>query len=220
MRGKEELLVRVNNDLLKQSVDVDKDISETLIQKSYSLSGKHSLLLSQRMRKVLFETTGSHIMPASPCDRELEKDLSKTAFLISGYAKYERPYVWLRSNHQRFLSISTAAGYQPPKADDPLKLDSIMSWKENDHVKVWHIVDEILQLALSSSSGNKNSFSVNHEYFNTLTLALSVVQTAAMIDFLKKLLSIEYAPSYKEQGKYFHLLSVYVHQIVKHHFTI
>jgi hypothetical protein len=63
-----------------------------LLNERSSLPGK--LFLSQRMQKVLFDSS-SKIPPASPCDRELEQDGTKTAFLIAGYARYERPFVWV-----------------------------------------------------------------------------------------------------------------------------
>ena len=64
------------------------------------------------------------IVPASPCDNELEKvcrlsfsllhlireqDTTKTVFLLAGYARYRHPYVWVRKKYNirtRYLKHS------------------------------------------------------------------------------------------------------------------
>eukprot|EP00158_Paraphelidium_tribonemae_P003649 Partr_v1_DN26279_c2_g1_i2_m48475 putative NA len=135
--------------------------------------------------------TKEDIVPASPCDRELENDKSKTAFLIAGYVRYERPYVWIRSHHYRLLRkvdgepISPGLD-QPPSLDDPMKLQSVKDWKEKD-IRVWDIVDEVLQV--SAGTPLANPFAINHDYYNLNSLPVSVIQTGAMISFLKRLLS-------------------------------
>lgn len=57
-----------------------------------------------RAQRVLFDHVNADALPASPSDKDIEQDQSRTAFLIAGYARYRRPYVWLRSNHAAVLS--------------------------------------------------------------------------------------------------------------------
>ena len=188
LRGKEELLVRVLNSGNNAIADGGQGKSN------------FQLMISQRMRKVLFDDSSSGIVPASPCDREIEKDTRKTAFLVAGYARYERPYVWLRSNHTHFLNIlALSSGETALRRDDPLKLESVRAWKTNDQVKVWSIIAEIVQLAFSPLPP-KNPFAIDHQYFNELNLAVSLVETGAMIHFLRKVLATERTAPYREQG--------------------
>lgn len=50
-----------------------------------------------------------------------------TMFLIAGYARYNRPYVWIRTNHERIVQFS---GQDSSERDYPLKLRTTSSWVE------------------------------------------------------------------------------------------
>jgi hypothetical protein len=67
---------------------------------------------------------------------------------------------------------------------------------ESVDVRVWDIVEEVLRLALTPNLGNP--FAVDHEYFNTLSLEASFLQTGAMLEFLIKVYLRK--PAFAAQG--------------------
>jgi hypothetical protein len=140
------------------------------------------LMLAKRSRKLLIEETAEAV-PASPCDRELERDSNTSAFLIAGYARYKRPYVWLRSNHARLVKSDDE---HPVDADNPVKLDTITRWSTDTDVKLWEVITEILNMILVPPVANP--FAIDHEYLNRLSLEGSMILSAALVDFLLKVL--------------------------------
>lgn len=51
--------------------------------------------------------------------------MNRTLFLLAGYAKYGQPYAWIRSNHERLMSVG---GAESLAKDTPLKLKTITDW--------------------------------------------------------------------------------------------
>lgn len=132
------------------------------------------------------------VAPASPCDRELEKDSSKTVFLIAGYARYKRPYVWLRSNHTRLVKQKPN---QEIDTDNPVKLETVADWATKD-IRLWQMIDEIMSLAVAKKPDNP--FEVDHDYFNSLSVEGSLILSGAMLDFLRKIYLRK--PAYSAHG--------------------
>lgn len=171
----------------------------------------NKLFLSAKTQRALsLNSLSLKLPPASPCDTELEKDTTKTAFLIAGYARYKCPYVWLRSNHKRLIKLQED---QKLEEDNPLKLETVANWKTYD-IKVWEIMAEVLALALSPAP--ENPFAIDHTYYDGLTLEESILTTGAMLEFLRKvfLKNPPYAEAvYKDlahlQQRHFHDLSEY-----------
>ncbi|RIB01785.1 hypothetical protein C2G38_951962 [Gigaspora rosea] len=179
LRGREELLLRVYIDGQKRN----SEESDRMIYNSLSLAKFQSnALFSPKTRRTL--SNGSDFMemtsPSSPLDEELEKEEANHVFLIAGYARYKRPYVWLRSNHKRLIQLQDD---QKLETDNPLKLDTIAAWKMQD-VKLWDIIAEVITLSLSPPP--ENPFEINHSYYDTLPLEECAVSTGAMVDFLQK----------------------------------
>lgn len=54
------------------------------------------------------------------------QEVNCTLFLLAGYVKYGRPYAWIRSNHERLVTI---AGADSMVKDTPMKLKSISDWQ-------------------------------------------------------------------------------------------
>ena len=48
-------------------------------------------------------------------------------FLVAGYARYSRPYVWVRSNHERLVQFSSD---NKEEKDFPLQLKTTSNWLE------------------------------------------------------------------------------------------
>ncbi|XP_023688188.1 uncharacterized protein [Paramormyrops kingsleyae] len=78
----------------------------------------------------------AHLLPASPSEREIAvPEMNCTLFLLAGYAKYGRPYAWIRSNHERLVNIG---GTDSLVRDTPMKLKSITDWCSQG-TRVWDI---------------------------------------------------------------------------------
>jgi len=60
-----------------------------------------------------------------------QQDERSTLFLIAGYGRYSCPYVWVRSNHDRLVKLTG----ESREKDCPLKLKSILKWKDNGRIK-------------------------------------------------------------------------------------
>ena len=54
------------------------------------------------------------------------QEVNCTLFLLAGYAKYGRPYAWIRSNHERLVNIG---GTDALVKDTPMKLKSVTDWQ-------------------------------------------------------------------------------------------
>ena len=55
------------------------------------------------------------------------QDEEYTMFLVAGYARYSRPYVWIRSNHERLVQFNSD---NKEEKDFPLQLKSTANWME------------------------------------------------------------------------------------------
>ncbi|TPX34570.1 hypothetical protein SmJEL517_g02810 [Synchytrium microbalum] len=175
LRGREELLLRVYN--------AGDSKSRVLSRASSTLDLARTApreQLSARTRHLLLDFAAGQNPPASPCDRELERDSSKTAFLIACYAKYNRPFVWIRSNQKRLIKVRED---QKLESDTPLKLNSTTAWATED-VKLYDLVTEVLSLILIPSP--ENPFAVDNAYWDTLPVEEAVMATGAMMDFLQR----------------------------------
>lgn len=194
MRGREEMVLSVLNQPLsfssssrRESVCAEhKRLSKSESFSSNNLPYDHrSLLLSIRSQMVL-STHGVKdvgLPPASPSDKEsLPVDEKSTLFLIAGYGRYNCPYVWVRSNHDRLVKLT---GDSSREKDCPLKLKTTLKWKDND-VYVWDVVAEIVKLCTYPSP--RNPFAIDFDYFTMLPVSEQVLGTAAMVNLLQKIL--------------------------------
>ncbi|CAJ0937228.1 unnamed protein product [Ranitomeya imitator] len=95
-------------------------------------------------------------------------------FLLAAYAKYGRPYVWVRSNHQRFL------GTELCDKDSPLMLPSYSDWDTKD-VGVWHIVWDVVSTCVSPPP--RNPLAVDFTYLKSLPLPERSLSSGALVSF-------------------------------------
>ncbi|XP_065840493.1 uncharacterized protein [Oscarella lobularis] len=190
MRGREELICKIVNE--PRSLITPSSTPGGSLSGSFETSGielprnQQSFMISHRSQRRLsgygFIDVG--LPPASPSDREIDStDDDLTMFLIAGYSRYNCPYVWVRSNHERLVRLS---GETPSAKDNPLKLDSTSRWSEED-IKIWDIVAELVSICTMPAP--KNPFAVDIEYFQSLPLAESVLATGAMANFLRTVLA-------------------------------
>ncbi|XP_069771748.1 uncharacterized protein [Narcine bancroftii] len=105
-----------------------------------------------------------------------------TLFLLAGYAKYRRPYVWLRSHPRQ--QLRSTAGLSTP-SDCPLKLVSTQDPPQGAGL-IWEIIAELVNLCTHPPP--PNPFSLDLRHFECLPLTERFLASGATISFLQKLL--------------------------------
>eukprot|EP00656_Telonema_subtile_P053190 TRINITY_DN7627_c0_g1_i1.p2 TRINITY_DN7627_c0_g1~~TRINITY_DN7627_c0_g1_i1.p2 ORF type:complete len:213 (+),score=59.33 TRINITY_DN7627_c0_g1_i1:68-706(+) len=107
-----------------------------------------------------------------PEDETESNDSTTVVYLIAGYAKYKRPYVWLRS----------PAAKKSKGKDAPLKLKSTDRWKKDPRsVRVWGIVGELVRKQLP---GVGNPFALDFQALEGLPLEERAIRAGALASFL------------------------------------
>ena len=140
------------------------------------------------------------LVPASPASREgRDENPTETVFLVGAYAKYDWPYVWLRSNHKINASRGGrrgrgggGGGRSSDDDDDddardlPLDLITTQGW-ETGKYRVWDIVEELVNMNVFPNP--VNPFALNHAYFKRQPQDERYLVTGAMVSFLRDLLA-------------------------------
>ncbi|KAL4631470.1 hypothetical protein GN956_G15062 [Arapaima gigas] len=191
LRGREELLLTVvNEDKRWCSPGFPVSAASSF---SSSSSGSSTSPGSSRNSSIagcltsfslfLIRNHEAHLLPASPSEREIAvPEMNCTLFLLAGYAKYGRPYAWIRSNHERLVNIG---GTDSLVRDTPMKLKSVSDWPLQG-TRVWDMVSEVVGLCTLPPPANP--FSLDMDYFQTLTLSERFLASGALINFLEMLL--------------------------------
>ncbi|XP_055794629.1 uncharacterized protein si:dkey-19b23.7 isoform X1 [Salvelinus fontinalis] len=122
----------------------------------------------------------AHLLPASPSEREIAvPEVNCTLFLLAGYAKYGRPYAWIRSNHERLVNIG---GTDSMVKDTPMKLKAITDWGSQG-IRVWDVVSELVCLCTVPSPSNP--FALDMRYLKSLPLPERFLVSGALLNFLE-----------------------------------
>ncbi|XP_031440928.1 uncharacterized protein si:dkey-19b23.7 [Clupea harengus] len=136
----------------------------------------------QQQQQQASRSSESHLLPASPSEREIAvPEMNCTLFLLAGYAKYGRPYAWIRSNHERLVNIG---GTDSLVKDTPMKLKSVSDWSSQD-VRVWDVVSELV--GLCTMPPPDNPFSLDTRYLQSVPLPDRFLITGALLNFLEGL---------------------------------
>mmetsp|Transcript_23956 Transcript_23956/g.66542 ORF Transcript_23956/g.66542 Transcript_23956/m.66542 type:complete len:244 (-) Transcript_23956:186-917(-) len=119
--------------------------------------------------------------PASPATREMGSDIpGETMFLVGAYARYDWPYVWLRSSLRRLRTSE--------ERDLPLDLPSTQKWNKGEK-KVWDIVEELVVMNVFPSP--HNPFEINFSALESMPPLERALQAGALSSFLRILYTKE-----------------------------
>uniref|UniRef100_A0AAY5K2A2 DUF7886 domain-containing protein n=1 Tax=Esox lucius TaxID=8010 RepID=A0AAY5K2A2_ESOLU len=204
LRGREELLLTVvNEDLgwrspgfaVSEASSFSSGLSSSSTSSTFSLAsdpgsplpedpeGPHQAPQPRQRHSQRPDHPGhteDHLLPASPSEREIAvPEVNCTLFLLAGYAKYGRPYAWIRSNHERLVNIG---GTDSMVKDTPMKLKSITDWGSQG-IRVWDIVSELVCLCTIPSPSNP--FALDMRYLKSLPLSERFLVSGALLNFLE-----------------------------------
>ncbi|KAI5609916.1 hypothetical protein C0J50_5588, partial [Silurus asotus] len=195
MRGKEELLLNVVNEDLRWPspgfpASLVSSCTSPTCSSSYSLDSYYdssplpgegpqpqprpqSPQVSQQQPS---RSNDLHLLPASPSEREITvPEMNRTLFLLTAYAKYGRPYAWVRSNHERLINVG---GADSLAKNTPMKLKSITdSDLAPQGTWVWDVVHELV--GLCTMPPPDNPFSLDMCYLKNLSLPERFLTTGA-----------------------------------------
>ncbi|XP_068130073.1 uncharacterized protein [Hyperolius riggenbachi] len=170
LRGREEILLTVVND----------DLSCASLHSPGSLGSDISGQLATYSSGQSTPRASALLPPASPCEREIAiPETHCTLFLLAAYAKYGRPYVWVRSNHQRF------GGTELCDRDSPLTLPCYSEWDTKD-VGVWHVIWDVVSTCVTPPP--RNPLAVDFGYLKSLALPERSLSSGALVSFFHSLL--------------------------------
>ncbi|XP_077401136.1 uncharacterized protein LOC144035377 [Vanacampus margaritifer] len=202
LRGKEELLLTVVNEDLgwrSPGFAVSRASSSSVSSSDCSSSRSSSPSLASRAssplpgepwgpapdsptrpRTVRDPSSEEHLLPASPSELEMAvPEVNCTLFLLAGYVKYGRPHAWIRSNHERLVSIR---GTDSMVRDTPMKLKSITDWQTGG-IRVWDMISELVSLCTVPFPSNP--FALDLRYIQSLPVPERFLATGALLNFLE-----------------------------------
>ncbi|XP_049614003.1 uncharacterized protein si:dkey-19b23.7 isoform X6 [Syngnathus scovelli] len=111
--------------------------------------------------------------------RATQQEVNCTLFLVAGYVKYGRPHAWIRSNHERLVSIP---GGHSLVRDTPMKLKSIADWQSGG-IRVWDVVSELV--CLCTVPFPSNPLALDMRYIQSLAVPERFLVTGALLNFLE-----------------------------------
>ena len=154
LRGKEELLVVVKS-AAAGSDGEGGDGSEAEAQVAARRGLPPASPAAREVQQVRLSSQHHHPTTprcgSGPCLTRpaAQAGTDETVFLLAGYDKYQRPYVWLRSASP-VLQLSESA------EDMPLSLKTTERWPQSDppSVTIWEIVAELVSLCVVPAPPN------------------------------------------------------------------
>jgi len=116
-----------------------------------------------------------------------------TTFLVGAYAKYDRPYAWVRSGPLAGVADDAA------EQDLPLDLECTKRWEEGAH-RAWDVVEELVRMRVFPAPAN--AFEVDHVALrNRYPRDDRYLITGALVAFLRDVAADEGAAAAARRGE-------------------
>ena len=113
-----------------------------------------------------------------------------TTFLVGAYAKYQRPYAWIRA-------APLAGGDDAAEQDSPLDLECTQNWEEGH--RAWDVVEELVRMRVFPAPAN--AFEVNHFALKHVPRDDRYLLTGALVAFLRDVAADEGAAAARRRGE-------------------
>ena len=114
-----------------------------------------------------------------------------TTFLVGAYAKYDRPYAWVRSGPLAGVADDAA------EQDLPLDLECTKRWEEGAH-RAWDVVEELVRMRVFPAPAN--AFEVDHAELGRAPRDDRYLLTGALVAFLRDVAADEGAAARRRRG--------------------
>jgi hypothetical protein len=111
--------------------------------------------------------------PGAPSKSDAQSH--STTFLVGAYAKYDRPYAWVRSG-------PLAGQDDAAEQDLPLDLECTKNWEEGVY-RAWDVVEELVFMRVFPAPAN--AFEVNHFALKHVPRDDRYLLTGALVAFLR-----------------------------------
>lgn len=115
-----------------------------------------------------------------------------TTFLVGAYAKYDRPYAWVRSGPLAGVADDAA------EQDLPLDLECTKRWEEGAH-RAWDVVEELVRMRVFPAPAN--AFEVDHVALRNTPRDDRYLITGALVAFLRDVAADEGAAAAARRGE-------------------
>lgn len=112
-----------------------------------------------------------------------------TTFLVGAYAKYQRPYAWIRA-------APLAGGDDAAEQDSPLDLECTQNWEEGH--RAWDVVEELVRMRVFPAPAN--AFEVDHAELGRAPRDDRYLLTGALVAFLRDVAADEGAAARRRRG--------------------
>lgn len=114
-----------------------------------------------------------------------------TTFLVGAYAKYDRPYAWVRSGPLAGVADDAA------EQDLPLDLECTKRWEEGAH-RAWDVVEELVRMRVFPAPAN--AFEVDHVALRNTPRDDRYLITGALVAFLRDVAADEGAAATRRRN--------------------
>lgn len=122
--------------------------------------------------------------PSSPCRHTPSfEDDEYTSYLVGCYETYRRPFVWVRTGHERL--VQRCEMYGTVDRDSPIDLLSMTRYMV-DSISIWDIIAELV--LLTTEPPPANPFDIDHTFLDNLTSAEQAISTGSLLHSLNSLL--------------------------------
>jgi hypothetical protein len=126
--------------------------------------------------------------PGAPSKSDAQSH--STTFLVGAYAKYDRPYAWVRSG-------PLAGQDDAAEQDLPLDLECTKNWEEGVY-RAWDVVEELVFMRVFPAPAN--AFEVNHFALKHVPRDDRYLLTGALVAFLRDVAADEGAAATRRRN--------------------